>query len=134
MPRDERDHGTETVDIPTHRPPSGDPGRLRSTADGAAARAVSAAAAEQPDELAQLLDDVRRIADGIGGIQQLAVTVSARRVVDVGEHPTPSELSVVAALRECLDAARAGNDSHARVPRGLLRDAIWRLEDLTGAK
>jgi hypothetical protein len=63
-----------------------------------------------------------------------AVTVSARRAVDVGDHPTPSESSAVAALRECLEAARAGNDSHARVPRGLLRDAIWRLEDLTGAK
>jgi hypothetical protein len=95
---------------------------------------AGAAAAEQPDELSQLLDDVRRIADGIGGIQQLAVTVSARRAVDVGDHPTPSESSVVVALRACLEAARAGNDSHARVPRGLLRDAIWRLEDLTGAK
>jgi hypothetical protein len=94
--------------------------------------ALSAAAAEQPDEFTQLLDDVRRIADGIGGIQQLAETVSARRVVDTGDHPTPSESSVVAALRGCLESARAVNDTHAHVPRGLLRDAIWRLEDLTG--
>jgi hypothetical protein len=85
-------------------------------------------------EIERLLDDVRRIADGIGGVQQLAEAVSARRVVDVGDHPTPSESSCIAALRACLESARAGNDSHARVPRGLLRDAIWRLEDLTGAQ
>jgi hypothetical protein len=86
------------------------------------------------DELAELVAGVKRIVDGLGGVQQLAETVSARRVVDTGDHPTPSESTAIAALRACLEAARAGNDSHARVPRGLLRDAIWRLEDLTGAQ
>jgi hypothetical protein len=134
MSRNECSNRASASDVCADRAAGGDRGGAHPEAVGARAVALSGAAAEQPDELAQLLDDVRRIADGIGGIQQLAVTVSARRTVDVGDHPTPSESSVVASLRACLESARAVNDTHARVPRGLLRDAIWRLEDLTGAK
>lgn len=95
-------------------------------------RAAAAAKAIPPDALAQLLDDVRRLVDGLDGIRELAVIVPARDAATALTRPCTDADALVELLRGYLDRARSAGDLDVTMPRGLLMSAIWRLEDARG--
>lgn len=82
------------------------------------------------DELEILLDSVKRIADGVEGIRAVFAgpapePAPVRDLADVGRATT-----TLRTLRDYLDNARSSHETIVSVPRGLLRDAVWALEDL----
>lgn len=85
------------------------------------------------DALAQLLDDVHRIADGLGGIRELAIAATTPRDAAEQRATRPRwDLAVEELQGLCASGERAGSN-HAYVPIATLRAVLVELLISKGA-
>jgi hypothetical protein len=86
--------------------------------------------ADEPDAaLERLLDDVHRIADGIGGIRELVVAITPNTPPAAAMarlHVTPSDVTV---MRDMVTHSTATGASHATVPIAWVRSLLKVLDD-----
>ena len=84
--------------------------------------------AELPDvgdeDLAQLLSDVRRIADGVGSILELGVKVLDPPTKQPPLLSSEYRRAVVRELRVAVHLARVEKDGHARLPLTIMLGAL----------
>lgn len=131
MSRNECSYGAPAADVHADPAPGGNRGGGASSEGAAPSMVVRAAPTEQPDEFAQLLDDVRRIADGIDGVAQIAGRVAEHVGAWRNEQTVAADRALITALRLAYDAARTSREYEAKVSIDALRVAIARLENLT---